>query len=41
MTIIKFNEKENSNKVKKLNLSNSTSFINKNNKNFIFFQNTN
>ena len=37
MTIIKLNEKENSNKVKKLNLSNSASFINKNNKNFIFF----
>ena len=37
MTIIKLNEKENFNKVKKLNLSNSASFINKNNKNFIFF----
>ena len=37
MTIVKLNEKENFNKVKKLNLSNSASFINKNNKNFIFF----
>ena len=37
MTIIKLNEKENFNKVKKLNFSNSASFINKNNKNFIFF----
>ena len=37
MTIIKLNEKENFNKVKKLNLSNTASFINKNNKNFIFF----
>ena len=37
MTIIKLNVKENFNKVKKLNLSNSASFINKNNKNFIFF----
>ena len=34
MTIIKLNEKENFNKVKKLNLSNSANFINKN---FIFF----
>ena len=37
MTIIKLNEKKNFNKVKKLNLSNTASFINKNNKNFIFF----
>ena len=37
MTIIKLNEKEYFNKVKKLNLSNTASFINKNNKNFIFF----
>ena len=37
MNIIKLNEKKNFNKVKKLNLSNSVSFINKNNKNFIFF----
>jgi hypothetical protein len=37
MTIIKLNEKENFYKVKKLNLSNTASFINKNNKNCIFF----
>ena len=37
MNIIKLNEKKNSNKVKKLNLNNTASFINKNNKNFIFF----
>ena len=37
MTIIKLNEKENFNNIKKLNLSNNASFINKNNKNFIFF----
>ena len=37
MNIIKLNEKKNFNKVKKLNLSNTASFINKNNKNFIFF----
>ena len=37
MTIIKLNEKENFNKVEKLNLSNTDSFTNKNYKNFIFF----
>ena len=37
MNVIKLNEKKNFNKVKKLNLSNTASFINKNNKNFIFF----
>ena len=37
MNIIKLDEKKTFNKVKKLNLSNTAVFINKNNKNFIFF----
>ena len=37
MTIIKFNEEKTFKKIKNLKFSNTVSFINKNNKHFIFF----